>query len=91
MQASPQTELWDSMDPVVKIDCLEDMLSNVRARLYQQVHDEKAHMDPCALRISFLESQIHSLDDIQDRMGVSDVDRVARWLLPLAQSHDSQG
>lgn len=83
--SSALSELWESMDPAIKLDCLKDMFSSVRTRLYQQVHEEKAHITPCTLRVSFLESQICSLDDIQDRMTASDADRVLRWLLPLAQ------
>lgn len=87
--SSAVSELWESMDSAIKLDCLKDMLSSVRTRLYQQVHEEKAHITPCTLRISFLESQICSLDEIQDRMTASDADRVLRWLLPLAQCHIS--
>lgn len=83
------SELWESMDPAIKIDCLRDMFSSIRTRLHQQVHEEKLHIDPCSLRISFLESQICSLDDIQERMTASDADRVLRWLFPLAQAHIS--
>lgn len=84
--SSTVSGLWESMDSAIKLDCLTDMLSSIRTWLYQQVHEEKAHTDFCALRISFLESQIYSLDDIQDRMKASDADRVFRWLLPLAQA-----
>ena len=87
--SSTVSGLWESMDFAIKLDCLKDMLCSVRTRLHQQVHEEKAHTDPCALRVSFLESQIYSLEDIQDRMIVSDADRVFRWLLPLAQGHIS--
>lgn len=82
-------ELWESMDSAIKLDCLKDMLFSVLAVLYQQVYEERAHTDPCAFRIGFLESQIYSLDDIQDRMRDSDADRLLRWLLPLAQGHIS--
>lgn len=84
--SSAVSELWGSMDSAIKLDCLKDMISSVQARLYQQVHEEKAQTDPCALRVGFLKSQIHSLDEIQDRMMDSDADRVFRWLLPLAQA-----
>lgn len=83
--SSTVSGLWESMDPAIRLDCLKDMFSSIRTRLYQQVSEEKVHIDPCALRISYLESQIYSLDDIQERMTASDADRVVRWLLPLSQ------
>lgn len=87
--SSEVSELWETMDSAIKLDCLKDMLFNARTRLYQQMHEEKAHTDPCALRIGFLESQIYSLDDIQDRMMASDADRLFRWLLPLAKASNN--
>lgn len=78
-------DLWNSMHPSVKVDCLTDVLSVIRTTLFQSIYGENALPDRCRHRIAFLNAQIVALDDIQDSMTNDDADRVARWLFDLAR------